>query len=177
MAALTGFMIQNCKLVPALAPQTMGGAADGDWVSMKGYDRLGILVYVTQGNASSSALTVDIADDVAGTTVTAGITMNDWWYITDTAIGTDAGTNSDTWAKGAAGVTIATSATGTGASAYYIEIDADDVSTGSAFAAKTPCAQLKVGISNVGNILSAFYILHPSRYAQAASPTPSAIID
>lgn len=177
MAVLTSFMIQAGKAVPALAPQTMAGAADGDWVSLKAYDRLGILVYITQGNAATTAITVDIADDVNGTTVTAGITLNDWWEIEDLAIGTDAGTNSDAWVKGAAAALITTSNTGTGASMYYIEVDADDISTGSAFAAKTPCAQLKLGASDVGNICSAVYVMHPPRYAQGVSPTPSAIID
>ena len=177
MAALTSFAMQACKIVPAVAPRTMGAGVDGDWVSMKGYDRIGILVHVSQGNAATSALTVDIGTLVAGPAVTAGITMADWWSITDTAIGTDAGTNSDAWVKGAAAATITTSNTGTGASAYYIEVDADDLSTGSAFAARTPCLQLKVGISNVANLLDAWYIMFPARYAEAVSPTPSAIID
>ena len=178
MAALTSFAMQACKFVPALSPTTMAGAADGDWVSLKGYDRCGILIHIDQGAVNTTAITVDIGTLVAGPAVTAGITLNDWWSITDTAIGTDAGTNSDTWVKGAAAALITSSATGTNtASLYYIEIDADDLSTGSAFAAKTPCLQLKLGASNVANIISAVYILHPSRYAEAVSPTPSAIID
>ena len=158
----------------------MAGAADGDWVSLKAYDHVGILVYVTQGNAATTAITVDAATSVAGANLNASITMNDWWYITDTAIGTDAGTNSDAWTKGAAATSITTSATGSGASAYYIEVNADDLVTGtSAFTATTQydCIQLKLGASNVANIIAAFYVMMPSRYAQSVSPTPSAIID
>jgi len=175
-----GFLIQNVKVVPALAPATKNAAADADWVCLKGYDKVGILFYVTQGEASTTALTVDSATDVAGTGVNAGITMNDWWSIEDTAIGTDAGTNSDTWVKGVAAATITTSATASGASMYYIEIDADDLVSGtSAFAAATQydCIQLKIGGSNVADIGCAVYFLFPARYAQAVSPTPSAIID
>lgn len=175
-----GFMIQNVKVVPGLAPATKNAQADADWVCLKGYDKVGILFYVTQGEASTTALTVDAATDVAGGNLDAGITMNDWWYIEDTAIGTDAGTNSDTWIKGAAGATITTSATASGASMYYIEVNADDLVTGtSAFTAATQrdCIQLKVGGSNVADIGCVVYFLFPARYAQAVSPHPSAIID
>jgi hypothetical protein len=172
-----GFMMQNAKLVPALAPATMAGAADGDWVSLKAYDKVGILVHITQGNAATTAITVDAGSSVAGANLNAGITMSNWWYITDTAIGTDAGVNSDTWTKGAAGVAITSSATGTGASAYYIEVNADELVSGSAFGIKYDCLQLKLGASDVANIACAWYVMHPSRYAVAVSPTPSAIID
>ena len=173
-----GYLMQNAKIVPALAPATMAGAADGDWVSLKGYDRCGILVYITQGNAATTAITVDSATSVAGANLNAGITMNDWWYIEDTAIGTDAGTNSDTWTKGTGAAAITTSDTGSGASLYYIEVNADDlVSGGSAFGTKYDCLQLKLGASDAANIAAAVYVMFPSRYAQAVSPTPSAIAD
>ena len=175
-----GFMIQNVKVVPGLAPATRAGQADADWVSLKGYDKVGILFYVAQGNAATTALTVDAATSVAGANLNAGITMNDWWYITDLAIGTDAGVNSDTWVKGAAASLINTYATDNGASIYYIEINADDLVTGqSAFTAATQydCVQLKCGASDVADIASVVYFMFPARYAQAVSPTPSAIID
>ena len=181
MAVETSMHIQAAKVVPALAPQTMAGAADGDWVSMKGYDRVGIEIYITQGNAATTAITVDAATSVAGANLNAGITMNNWWYIADLAIGTDAGVNSDTWVKGAAAATITSSNTGTGASMYYIEVDADDFLSGTsalvAATARWDCIQVKLGASNIGNIASVVYHMGPSRYAQAVSPTPSAIID
>jgi len=175
-----GFLMQNAKIVPGLAPATKAGAADGDWVSLKGYDKVGILVYIAQGEASTTTITVDSATSVAAANLNAGITMNDWWEIEDTAIGTDAGTNSDTWVKGAAAAAIVGSATASGASIYYIEIDADDLVTGtSAHTAATQrdCVQVKLGASNVADLACVVYILFPARYAQAVSPTPSAIID
>ena len=181
MAVETSMHIQAAKVVPGLAPQTMAGAADGDWVSLKGYDRCGIYVYITQGAANTTAITVDAATSVAGANLNAGITLNNWWYITDTAIGTDAGTNSDTWVKGTAAAGITSSATGTGASLYYIQIDADDLLSGTsamvAATARYDCIQVKLGASNVSNIAAVIYSLGPPRYAQAVSPTPSAIID
>ena len=175
-----GFLMQNAKIVPGLAPATKAGAADADWVCLKGYDRVGILVYIAQGDVATTTITVDAATSVAGANLNAGITLNDWWYITDTAIGTDAGTNSDTWTKGAAAASIVGSATASGASIYYIEIDADDLVTGtSAFTAATQydCVQAKLGASNVADLAAVIYVLLPARYAQAVSPTPSAIID
>ena len=175
-----GFLMQNGKIVPGLAPATKAAQADADWVSLKAYDKVGILVYISQGNAATTTITVDAATSVAGANLNAGITLNEWWYITDTAIGTDAGTNSDTWVKGAAAASIVGSATASGASLYYIEIDADDLVTGtSAFTAATQydCVQAKIGGSNAADIGCVIYILFPPRYAQAVSPTPSAIID
>ena len=177
MAVPTSLLMQAAKIVPAVAPQT-GGAVDGDWVSLKGYDRCGILVYIDQNNAATTAITVDRATSVAGANVNAGITMYDWWHITNTAIGTDAGTNSDTWTKGAAAASITTSGTGSGASIYYIEVNADDlVAPAGAFGRKYDCLQLKLGASNAANYITAIYILFPPRYAQAVSPLPSAIVD
>ncbi len=171
-------LIQRGKVVPGLAPQTMAGAADGDWVSMKGYHRLVVLVHLTQGNAATTAITVDKATDVAGTGVSAGITLSRNWSIEDTAIGTDAGTNSDTWVAGASAAAITTSNTGTGASMYAIEIFSGDLITGaSAFGTAFDCVQVKLGASDANNIAQVTYILEPSRYAQGVSPTPSAIID
>ncbi len=171
--SFAGMMIQNAKVVPALEPQTMAGADTGPWVSMKGYDRIGILVYIAQGAVNTTAITVDRATNVSGADIDTGITLNHWWHITDTATGA-----SDTWVKGVAAAAITSSATGTDASMYYIEVDADDLVTGvSAFGPKYDCVRLAVGASNVGNILAAVYVMHPSRYAQAVSPTPSALID
>ena len=174
-----GSLMQNAKIVPALAPATMAGAADGDWVSMKAYDKVGILVYITQGNAATTAITVDSGTSVAGANLNAGITFHHW-YIADTAIGTDAGTNSDTWVDGGAVATVTTSATGSGASLHYLEVNADTVISGqSAFTTATQydCIQLKLGASDVANIAAAAYVMFPSRYAQAVSPWPSAIAD
>ena len=179
MGLLTGFLIQNCKVVPGLAPATRAGQADADWVSLKGYDKVGILFYVSQGNAATTALTVDAATSVAGANLNAGITMNDWWYITDLAIGTDAGVNSDTWVKGAAAALITTSATANGASIYYIEINADALVTGqSAYNALVQWdhVQLKCGASDIADLATVLYVLFPARYAQAVSPTPSALL-
>ena len=175
-----GFLMQNAKIVPGLAPATKAAQADADWVSLKGYDKVGILVYIAQGNAATTTITVDAATSVAGANLNAGITLTNWWYITDTAIGTDAGTNSDTWTKGAAAASIVGSATASGASMYYIEINADELVSGtSAFTAATKydCVQAKIGGSDAGDIGCVVYFMLPSRYAQAVSPTPSAIID
>ena len=178
MGLPTGFMVQNAKIVPGLAPATKAAQADADWVSLKGYDKCGILVYITQGHVATTTITVDAATTVAGVNLNAGITLNNWWYITDTAIGTDAGTNSDTWVKGAAAASIVGSATATGASMYYIEIDADELVGGAtAFGLKYDCIQAKIGGSNALDIGCVVYIMLPARYAQGVSPTPSAIID
>lgn len=177
MGLPAGFLMQNAKLVPALAPQTMAGAADTDWVSLKGYDKCGLMVYITQGNAAQTTITIDSATSVAGAGLVAGVTFRHW-YITDTAIGTDAGTNSDAWVDGGDVATLTSSNTGTGASLHYLEVDSDVMVSGtSAFAAAVDCIQANIGASNAANIIAAWYVMYPARYAQAVSPTPSAIID
>ena len=72
---MDGFLPQNAKLIPGLAPATMAGAADADWVSLKGYHKMGAFVYITQGAANTTAITVDKASDVAATNLSAGITI------------------------------------------------------------------------------------------------------
>jgi len=140
----------------------MAGAASGDWVSLKGYDGILIIVHIAQGNAATTALTVDKATDVAGTGQSAGITMNHWWKCED------APQISDAFTKGTAAASITTSATGTGSSICAIDIKADELGA-------YDCVQLEAGASNAANILSAIYILYNSRYHQAAPI--SAIVD
>ncbi len=154
---------QNAKICEAIKPQTGAAARSGDWVSLKGYNKCMIIVHIAQGNAATTAITVDKATDVAGTGESTGITMNNWWYCKDTP------TTSDTYTKGTAAASITSSATGTGSSIYVIDIAAEELGA-------YDCVQVELGQSHASNLVSAMYVLYEPRYADSTMPV-SAIAD
>lgn len=149
-------IFEDLKICEAIKPQTMAGAKSGDWVSLKGYAGCLILVHIAQGNAATTAITVDKAKTAAGASNSDGITMKNWWKCED------APATSDAFTKGAAAASITTSATGAGSSVYAIDIRAEDLGADYDF------IQVETGASDVANILGATYILYGPRYAQSS---------
>ena len=154
-------MLQSGHITEAIKPQTGASARSGDWVSLANYKKCAILVHIAQGNAATTALTVDRATTTAGASEDTGITLTNFWTLEDTP------TTSDTWTKGTAAASITTSATGTGSSLYLIDIDAAALDDGTGYMA----IQLEAGISNTNNVISATYILYGNRYPAAAPPS------
>jgi hypothetical protein len=148
----------------------MGGALTGDYVSLKGYNRCMILVHIAQGNASGGAITVDKATDVAGTGISAGITMKNIRKLEDYVMGTTAST---ALVAVAAAATLATSATGSGESLYVIDVAAEDLNGASAF----DCLKVNLALSNAGNLASAMYVLYEPRYAGVGAQQIEAVTD
>lgn len=58
---------ENTHIVSAFGPQAGGSAIAGDYISLKNASHVTVLVHVTQGNASTVALTLEQATAVAGT--------------------------------------------------------------------------------------------------------------
>jgi len=157
-------LFENSHICEAIKPQTAAGAKSGDWVSLKGYDGCLILVQIAQGNAATTAITVDKATEVAGSTTSDGITMNNWWYLLDTP------TTASIWTKGTAAASITSSATGTGSSLYAIEIKAAELGA-------YDCIQLELGASDVANVVAASYILYNGRYDGPVAMNVDAVKD
>lgn len=157
-------LFENTHIAEAIKPQTGGSARSGDWVSLKGYDGCLILVQIAQGNAATTAITVDKATAVAGTGNSDGITMNNWWKLEDTP-----GTAS-IWTKGTAAASITSSATGTGSSLYAIDIKAAELGA-------YDCIQLELGASNASNLVSASYVLYNGRYDGPAAMNVDPVVD
>src|SRR4051812_11926257 len=74
--AAKNMLPENVRVVPAIAPIAGGSARSGDWVSLKGFERVMILVHIAMGNAATTAITVDKAQDVSGGTNSDGITLS-----------------------------------------------------------------------------------------------------
>lgn len=156
------FLADNVKIVEAIKPQTGASARSGDWVSLKNYNHLTIIVQLALGNSATTAITVDKATAVDGSGNSNGITLNNWYYAT--------ASTSDAMTKGAAAASITTAATGSGSEIYVIEIDAAELGD-------YDCLQVELGASHSGNLVSATYILSGARFATQASNMPSAIVD
>ncbi len=152
------------KVVPALSHQTGAGARTADRVCLKNYAGCAILLSIYQGNAATTAITVDKDTAAGGGTESAGITLNNFWYCQDVTVGTTA----DTWTKGTAAASITSSATGSGTSYYLIDIQADELPEGGV---DYDFLELNCGTSNSANYLNAVYLLYGPRYAGATLPT------
>lgn len=150
-------LVENVRIVPAIAPIAGGSARSGDWVSLKGYKRLTILVHIAMGNAATTAITVDKAQDVSGTGESTGITVNRVYKHTG-AIGA-----AIAFAAVAAAASFTSSATGSGQDLYLLEIEASELGEG------YDCVQVELGASNAANIVAAEYILSGPRYAGAVA--------
>lgn len=159
------YLAENAKVVEAIKPQTGASARSGDWISLKNWHHLTIIIQIAMGNAATTAITVDKATDVSGTGNSDGITIANAYKI---AVGAAA---SDTPAKLSSGASITSSATGSGSEIFVIELDAAELGDG------YDCVQVELGSSNAANLVSALYVLSGPRYAGVAANMPSAIVD
>ena len=165
---MSTFMLpERCKIVWAITPQA-GAAINGDIVSLKGYRKCTIIVQVNHANAAAGAITVDKFTNVAGANISAGITMTNYWTNLDCAA-------TDTLVKQAPAATFNMDA-GITPQKYVIEVDAAELPDATPVIGNLyDCIRVNTGASNAGNITSAVYILHDSRYMEGTPP--SAILD
>jgi len=140
------------RVVPAIAPIAGGSARSGDWVSLKGYAGVLILVHIAMGNAATTAITVDKATDVAGGGNSNGIIVNRVFKETG-AIGA-----AITYTEVTAAASFTSSATGSGQDVYLLDVRADEIGD-------FDCVQVELGASNASNIVAASYLLYGPRYA------------
>lgn len=155
--AAKNMLPEQVRVVPAIAPIAGGSARSGDWVSMKGYDELTILVQIAMGNAATTAITVDKATAVDGSGNSDGITIQRAYKHTG-ALGA-----AIAYAAQAAAASFTSSATGSGQDVYLLHLTAAELGEG------FDCVQVELGASNSGNIVSAMYILSGPRYSGSAA--------
>lgn len=155
-------LAENIRWVSGIAPIAGGSARSGDWVSLKGYEGVLILVHIAMGNSATTAITVDKATTVAGVGNSDGITLNHAYKRTG-ALG-----GAPTWTAVTPAASITSSNTGSGEDQFMIDIPASELGD-------YDCIQVELGASNSGNIVSAEYLLYGARYS--GSPVDGFPID
>lgn len=162
-------LVEQMQLVPAFGPVDMSAAANnGDWVSMKNYERCAIVVFKAAGTAGDDpTITVQQATAVAGT----GAKPLNFTRV-DQKTGTLASVGQFTTVTQAAANTYTDDTHAEIAALYVIDIKAEDLDVDNGY----DCVQ--VSIADVGTnaqLGAALYLLWPARHA--SQPLPSAIAD
>lgn len=156
-------VIENYKPVVAAVPiDTTGAAVAGDYVSLKGYTHVCIVIAQGAWAGGTPAVTLKQATDVAGTSEKALSFLKYWTGVALTA---------DTYTA-AAVVSDTFNLTTTANTVTIIEVDASSLDVDNSF----DC--LRVGIASPGSnadLVAVMYLLTGTRYP-SASP-PSAIVD
>lgn len=157
--------IENNKIVVGSVPiDTTGAAVTGDYVSMKGYAHLTIVIIKGAWAGGTPAVTLKQAVDVSGTSEKALSFTKQFSGTALTADNLTANTvTSDTF-----------NLTATANEYHAIEVDASSLDVDNGF----DCVRLAIA-SPGGNsdLIASLYILSHARYPQAVSATPSAIVD
>lgn len=161
---MRGFnLAEDTKVVMALKPQTNGGALVGAYVSLKGYAIAHILVETDQANAATEAITIEQASAIAGTGSKVITNVVPIWANQDTA-------TNDTLVRQTDAVNFTTSAAVKQKQVLF-RIDPASLDVANGF----DCITVKVGTSNVANIVGATYILAGARFHEATPET--AVLD
>lgn len=149
---------ENAKLVSILAPAADAAGRTGAYVSLKGYSRATLILYVDQGNAATILITPNQASAVAGTG-TKAISACPIWANQDCAA-------SDALVRQTDAANFTTSAA-VKIKQVVFQIDADALDTNNGF----DCVTLLTGASNAANITSAIALLTGARFQQVTPPT------
>jgi len=154
------FLTENSKLVLAGAISLGSGAITGDWISLKGYGACRCHVILTRGaDSTAAAITLDKAKTVAGGDESAGMTIKNWYSLTDYVPGTSTATD---LTKGTAATSISTDTSQSVTHYYVLDVDASELGEG------YDCLQVNLAASNAANYQVAFYELYNPRYAEDA---------
>lgn len=163
-------LVETTQIVAAIIPvDSQTGANNGDWVSMKNFDRLTIILLKAAGVAGDDpVITVKQATDVAGTGAKA---LN--FTRIDAKVGAQTGIGAFTTVTQAAGNTYTDAVSAEAQGLFVIEFQGTDLDLANGF----DCVQLSIPDTGAGGaqLISAFYILRNARFAGAG--LPSAIID
>jgi len=166
MARLT----EEYQIQTAIVPIDLAsGANNGDWVSMKLYDTLDIIVICDAGAASEDpVLTVVQATDVAGTGSKA---LN--FTRVDSKVGAQTGIGVFTKNTQAAANTYTDLVSGEAENLFVIHVEGQDLDRAGGF----DCARLTIADTGAtaGKIGAALYFLGGARYV--GQFPPSAIVD
>jgi hypothetical protein len=161
--------VQNNQLVVGLAPYDMGaGAGVGDFVSLKLYRRIAIVLAKAAGYAGQSpVLTIQQAKDVAGTGAKA---LN----FTEYAAKTGAQTGVGTFTRSTQTAANTLAAVGGSQELIVVEFDAEELDVNGGFT----CVRASLsdpGSTEGGSYGTLLYILSDPRYS--GETMPSAIVD
>lgn len=154
---------EKTKIVTALAPAADAAGRAAEYVTLKDAPRCYVLVSITQGNAAPVELTIEQAQDVAGTGAKPIDNVVPIWANLDESV-------SDNLVRQTDAVNFTTDA-GLKNKMVLLQIDAASLDTNNGF----NCISVATGASDVTNITTATYILTDIRYQQANPP--SAIVD
>lgn len=155
------FFPEQVKIVPGFAHKLGNAANSSDRVSLENYARVGILISQHQVGADADTIVIHKAT-TDGTTVEDITNTVNYWYLEDWTQGTTV----DTWTKGTATATIATSAGGASSTSYYyIDIGADELPDSTADYKFVEV--VSGGAGAVGNFLNCVFFLYNPRYQGA----------
>ena len=173
-------IMENIQLVSAFSPGTdINSDAEGDWVSLKGFDGCVVIFHKAAGTAGDDpSIVLNQATAVAGTSSKA-LTFNHIYH----KIGATALSAIGTFTK--VDLTTATAdldlvsvngsdlLTDVGETLIAINVRASDLDVDNNF----DCLQLTIEGDDIGNatLASAYYLLYNARYP--GNPVPSAIAD
>jgi hypothetical protein len=167
---LNALLVEQAALVAAIIPvDSQAGANNGDWVSMKNFDRLSIIIYKAAGVAGDDpVITVKQATDVSGAAAKA---LN--FTRVDSKVGVQTGIGPFTTNTQAAGNTYTDLVSAEAQGLFVIEFKSEDLDVNNGF----DCVQVSVPDTGAGGaqLLTALYLLRGARYQGAG--LPSAIID
>ena len=159
-ASLNASLPEQCKFVVGCAPAALTTTAgDGDYVSLKNYRRLTIILPVLNATTvTGGAITLLQATAVDGTSAKA-LAMTRMWANTDVGA-------SDTLVKTAVtNNTFTTATTDNKNLMYVIEVLAEDLDIANGY----DC--VRVDVASMANAVgSALYILDGARYGSATPP-------
>ncbi len=162
-------LTERAQIVSAIVPADLSAADnDGDWVSLKNYGHVAIVVHKGAGTAGQDpVITVKQAKDVAGTDAKA----LDFTRV-DSKVGVQTGIGQFTTNEQAAGNTYTDPVSAEAQGLFVIEFDADELDVRNGY----DCVQVSIpDVGAAAQIGGALYILTEPRYA--SKPMPSAIAD
>lgn len=148
-------LVDQAKIVMGCAPAALTSTAgDGDYVSMKGYSKLSIILSVLNGSTvTGGTVTLKQASDVAGTGEKA-LSFAKNWVNTDCGAGdtlTETTVSSDTFTTGT---------TNSKQLLYVMEVSSGDLDVANGF----DCVRIdSTGMANAVGAVT--YVLHGSRYS------------
>lgn len=167
---LNNLLVEEAQIVMAIVPvDSQSGANNGDWVSMKGYDRCSIVLIKAAGTAGDDPVfTVRQATAVDGTGAKA---LN--FTRIDAKVGAQTGIGTFTTVTQAAANTYTDTVSAEAQAIMVVEFKAEDLDVNNGF----DCIQLQIPDTGSAGaqLLTAIYVLRGARYG--TTPLQSAIID
>ncbi len=155
-------LTENSKVVTGVAPSAIS-SWDPDWVNLKDYNKLRIIlsVNISSGTASGAVTLKQATSAAGGSAKTLGLTQ--YWYNNDTSAG-------DTLSEGTASSDTFNAGGAAASRLYVIEVDASELDTDGGF------TFVRATVADIANGTgSLIYELYEPRYAEGATGTPTAI--